>query len=480
MAVQMWFVDFSTGFPAEDAEKAWASDTVPNITWEPWLWEDKERIHLDDIVSGRWDGYITDWGRAAAAWGKPVFVRWGHEFNGDWYPWAVGKNGQDPALYVKAYRHVHDLVVSAGARNILWVWCPNAASLPPKPWNSALAAYPGDDVVDWVGLDGYDFDGNATFTSLFGRVYSDVVKAVAKPIYIGEMASGRTGEAKAAWLQDMHESLATQFPGIKGLVWFDVKKERDWRLEESAAAQKGAASIFSQPLYRSRPEAVLELAANFDHDLPAIREQAGAQFSVARSTLKAPRRVKDAAGQTDWSKAPALPVKGPSGQTGTLQVLWDEDVLTLRLTENTPQPMKNLQSGADIWNGDNLEFCISTNPNADPARGYFDTTDWQLGFTPGDGTADHPPRTWEWAKLQSEVPGAKVVARPREGGWFLEASVPWSSLGGFQPKAGLSLGFDAAVDMVGADGNRGGQWVWNGNDQFYNSPIQWGVLALTE
>jgi hypothetical protein len=48
----------------------------------------------------------------------------------------------------------------------------------------------------------------------------------------------------------------------------------------------------------------------------------------------------------------------------------------------------------------------------------------------------------------------------------------------FTPEAGMTLGFDFAVDDAGADGKRAYQWIWNGNTQFYNSPAQWGTLRL--
>src|SRR5512138_243993 len=40
----MWFTDFGHPFPAKAAENAAAAGAVPNITWEPWLWDDNERI----------------------------------------------------------------------------------------------------------------------------------------------------------------------------------------------------------------------------------------------------------------------------------------------------------------------------------------------------------------------------------------------------------------------------------------------------
>ncbi len=470
-AVVMWFTDFSTSFPAAEADRVWASGAVPNITWEPWFWNDQNKIHLADINAGRYDEYVSQWGRAAAAFGKPVMVRWGHEFNGDWYPWSIAKNGQSAAAYIKAYRRIHDLVTRAGAGNVVWVWCPNQANFPPQAWNNPLLAYPGDDVVDWVALDGYDFDGNATFAQLFSRLYGETIKSINKPLFIGETSTGRTGAAKAAWLQDMQTALVTQFPAAKGLVWFNINKERDWRLEGSPEALQGAADVFGAPMFRSRPEAIPELASIADRQYAANRTAAKTLLQVQRATLTAPR-----AG--DWSQAKPLTIQGKNGLGGTVQVAWDETGLHLLANVRDSYPMVNSQDKDGIWNGDCLEVTLSTNPAADVSRGYFEATDWQIGLTPGDQSKGLPPKTWEWSKLKSPVAGATVKAELVEGGYRLEAVIPWGTLRGFKPAAGMKLGFDVAVDDAGKTGARSGQWVWNGTDQFYNNPVQWGTLIL--
>lgn len=470
-AVVMWFTDFSTPFPTAEAEHVWASGAVPNITWEPWFWKEQDKIHLADINAGKYDQYITSWGKSAAAFGKPVMVRWGHEFNGDWYPWSVAKNGQSAKDYVRAYRRVHDLVTKAGAGNVVWVWCPNQANFPPQAWNNPALAYPGDDVVDWIALDGYDFDGNASFAQLFSRIYAETIKQFSKPLYIGEMSTGRTGAAKAEWLQDMQNSLITQFPAVKGLVWFNINKERDWRLEGSPESLRGAADVFQAPMFRSRPESVPELAAVADQQYGVNKTAAQKLLQVERASLTAPR-----AG--DWSKAKPLAIQGKNGLGGTMQVAWDDDGLHLLANVRDSYPLVNAQDKDGIWNGDCIEVVLSTNPAADLGRGYFDVTDWQVGLTPGDRAKGLPPKTWEWSKLKSPVSGTQITASPVDGGYRLEAVIPWAALHGFKPSAGMKLGFDIAVDDAGKAGTRSAQWVWNGTDQFYNNPVQWGTLIL--
>ena len=47
------------------------------------------------------------------AFGEPVALSFGHEMNGDWYPW--GTKQTTAASFVAAWRHIYDLFAKAGA-----------------------------------------------------------------------------------------------------------------------------------------------------------------------------------------------------------------------------------------------------------------------------------------------------------------------------------------------------------------------------
>ena len=104
----------------------------------------------------------------AGKWGKPLFIRWAHEMNGSWYPWAewADKNKnleRDPdentgftaAKYRTAYRNVAKMFRQY-APNAALIWCPNTGLLGGARRDVFTPFYPGDDVVDWVGLDAYE------------------------------------------------------------------------------------------------------------------------------------------------------------------------------------------------------------------------------------------------------------------------------------------------------------------------------------
>ncbi|HEY5959487.1 MAG TPA: glycosyl hydrolase [Polyangiaceae bacterium] len=215
-----WTDDWENG----DTKTDLAAGRIPLVNWEP------DGIDFNKIVSGSLDATIDARAAGAKALGKPFFLDFAAESNGD-EAWS----GNDATLYVSAYRHIHDRFVAAGATNVVWAWCPNVTDTDGTNKNT-MAYYPGDTYVDWTGVDGYNWGG--TDWQSFGDVFADIYPLLAakgKPILIGEMASSATGGDKAAWIDGIVPKLKASYPLIKGVVWFDVKKEEDWRIDSSSA-----------------------------------------------------------------------------------------------------------------------------------------------------------------------------------------------------------------------------------------------------
>ena len=149
-------------------------------------------------------------GAAAAAWGHPLFVRFAHEMNGNWYPWSEGVNGNRQGDFVRAWRHVHDIVVRAGARNVSWIWSVNRDYTGSTP---LAGLYPGDAYVDWDGVDVYNggtavaMGGWLTFSQMFDPTYKEIHTFSAKPLLINEMASAEAGGSKAGVDHDFFAAL---------------------------------------------------------------------------------------------------------------------------------------------------------------------------------------------------------------------------------------------------------------------------------
>jgi hypothetical protein len=245
-----WNDDFTSMLPGLAA-----GGRIPLVTWE--AWENSVGAPLTSIIGGTYDAMITARAQAVKAFGQKFFLRWGHEMNGNWYPWDGAHNGVNLAAtttFVSAYRHIHDLFVAAGATNALWVFCPNVDSVPGDSWNQWQNYYPGDAYVDWMGFDGYNWGTVQststwqTFPTIAGRIYSSLATK-GKPIMIPETASTELGGDKAAWIAAILPSLKSTFPGIKALVWFQMNKETDWRIDSSPKAQAAFITLANDPYF---------------------------------------------------------------------------------------------------------------------------------------------------------------------------------------------------------------------------------------
>ena len=223
--------------------------SMPLVYWEPWDYqagsprEDQPDYALAEIIDGRYDAYIAHWARGVAELGYPIGMRFAHEMNGTWYPWAEAVNGNEPGEYVQAWRHVHDIFEAEGATDVIWIWSPNV-SYEGAPDLGQL--YPGDEYVDWAGLAGYlgtpgqeDF---VPFNDVFYWSVEQIREITDKPIVITETGAPSGGSDQAEWIADMFESLPTYLDVI-GVVWFEADAGKDFRLvgqPDSEAAYREA------------------------------------------------------------------------------------------------------------------------------------------------------------------------------------------------------------------------------------------------
>ncbi|MFU8852875.1 glycoside hydrolase family 26 protein [Micromonospora sp. SL1-18] len=243
---------------------------LPMLGWEPWdygvdaaarekgtprrqidkIRSNQARYQLSRITRGDFDGYLWSWAKGIKSLGYPVAVRFAHEMNGDWYPWCEMSNGNRPGDYVKAWRHVHDVFRAVGVSNVIWVWSPNAN------WSgqtTKLATlYPGDGYVDWVGVTGYygtgAFAKYRSFDAIFNETIEEIRTFTKKPLVITETGASDSSGRKAEWIKQTFQMLPAH-KDIIGLVWFEVDKERDWRIANSPAAATAFAKAVAAPRY---------------------------------------------------------------------------------------------------------------------------------------------------------------------------------------------------------------------------------------
>ncbi len=216
---------------------------VPFIALEPWHASSKQGVSLSAIASGREDAVLKAFGGQLRALGGEALVRFGHEMNGNWYPWSGAANGKRPDAFIAAWRRVHDVVAAAAApTRIAWVWTVNAEDVPAEPWNQAQAFYPGDAFADAIGIDGYNWGGTRpgnpwkSFDEVFGAQLQRLRQTFpGKPVVIAEVGSA-PGPQRGAWMEDFFAQLAAAHADLALFLWFDVAKEADWRIGSDAAS----------------------------------------------------------------------------------------------------------------------------------------------------------------------------------------------------------------------------------------------------
>jgi hypothetical protein len=246
-------------FPLRQLQAVWDLGSVPVVTWEPWLTDFENRLHpslplraerdrggLAAIARGEYDFYVDAWAREAAAWGRPVFVRWGHEMNDPYrYPWGPQNNAS--ADYVAAWRHVVERFRRAGADNVLWVWSPHVA------YSGAAGYYPGGDVVDWVATGALNY-GTVAYWSRwwsFEEIYGSkrgVLTPYGKPVMIAEFGSLAVGGDRAAWYREALADLPTRHPEVKAVVVYGASRDAtvtqqtlDWSVTPDSATVRAVA-----------------------------------------------------------------------------------------------------------------------------------------------------------------------------------------------------------------------------------------------
>lgn len=260
------FINLFSSFSHDWDHLYWQSTNIvsegamPLISWMPVDLDNPDANILAEIALGQRDAYIDVWGAKLLAWvaqypleeQPKILLRFGHEFNGNWYPY-----GNSPVFFTAAWQHIHDRFEAAGVNQIVeWVWSANNVSV--DDFDNITVYYPGSDYVDWTSIDGYNFGSNYTWTDWesFEETYADTYLTLVnnypeKPILIAEIGSaeetdipdtswGQYGdntdatESKSGWIEDMLFQLEDSFSAVRAVAWFNTNKELGWSVTNEA------------------------------------------------------------------------------------------------------------------------------------------------------------------------------------------------------------------------------------------------------
>lgn len=249
------FQGVQAGFrpPLPALAAARAVDALPMLTWVP-------KHGLDPILRGDLDPDIRDYARAVDELGHPILLRFGQEMNLRLMEWF------GPAdRFVAAWRRIRARFDEMGAGNVIWIWCPyvhDRAAARFAPY------YPGDEVVDVVALDGYNWGRRRwwhrwrSFDAVFRDSYTELRQlAPDRPMILAEIGCAETGGDKAAWMREaLLHAIPDRYPTMEAVIWFDHHRpdHPDWRIDSSPAALATWREIVANPRYRLSGDALVE------------------------------------------------------------------------------------------------------------------------------------------------------------------------------------------------------------------------------
>jgi len=313
------FFSIFTAWPPDYGNLDWMVGEISKVRGtlvlspEPW-------VDLNSITDKQISDLALKAKQYADNYGVCTLIRFAHEMNGDWYPW-----GGQPVKYNNAFERMA-MALHATTPNAGMVWAPisysgypfgyngmdlNAYLNTSKPHGTAAdfyamdtngngvldgdddpygPYYPGDNLVDWVGLSVYHWGnyynaapGNREFTSFLSgggnwwhSFYDRFAAGKQKPLVIPETsamfchswAGDSDVSVKGGWLEQVYhadastayaQSLPNDFPWLKGVGWFDINKYEgsvdaiiDWRISEPMVLRNSYQGKLAQVVDGSR------------------------------------------------------------------------------------------------------------------------------------------------------------------------------------------------------------------------------------
>lgn len=297
-----WAMDGSTvpkEMPGNEVQQLLNNGYTPVITWEP-MFLGYSRLHpvqprLNNIINGDYNSYIDAFADKIKTYSDTVIIRFMHEFEGDWYPWSLVHNNEDPARYVTAFRKVVDRFRARGTYNVKWMWTVNSDYFPYKYFNWIVPAYPGNDYVDIVASDIYnnhyppDLPWWRSFRWQTTESYYYLTKYFPqKPLLICEIGcrerfstENQTSESKGEWFARMDKQLQTNYHQVRALLFFNAAPDQNWFVNSSPSAlQSLTDNIWYDDYYFNVPSGPLPFTVYITSPANNITFNAGSVISI--------------------------------------------------------------------------------------------------------------------------------------------------------------------------------------------------------
>lgn len=214
---------------------------IPVMSWVPDI--------ITNITSGADDAYITNVAEEVAAFQGPLMLRWFWEMNltgqtgTSWEVFQFPTNGVKPTAeqvataqtnFISAWQRIRRIFDAVGAFNVVWLWNPgggNDSAPGQKAGGYTDGFYPGDNYVDWVGVDAYNRQDDAVLDAYTTDPAYNYAQLAAhfKPMLIGETGAYYTDEVhQVEFFDTASETLQVDLPRFLGMDYFDGTGADNW------------------------------------------------------------------------------------------------------------------------------------------------------------------------------------------------------------------------------------------------------------
>lgn len=257
--VHRWYSRWDDAQPAGPLVDSVARGRTPLLSiWPKRL--DGSVVPWAAIARGDVDADIREQAAGIAALGVPVYLVLHHEAD-------LAQGWGTPAEFREAWRHYVQVFREAGVPDVRWTWVVTPGSFGSAPSTAgADAFYPGDDVVDRVGLDAYNWFGCAPGKPAAWRSLAEVVTPFRRwaeargkrPVVaeLGTAADPADPGRRAGWLTEAVTYLGA-WPGLDVASSFEGTGTCAWAVAGSPAARTAYVSAVAAPVAHARPTASL-------------------------------------------------------------------------------------------------------------------------------------------------------------------------------------------------------------------------------
>lgn len=183
----------------------------------------------------------------------PVLFRPWHEHTGSWFWW--GEKLCTPEEYKALWHLTVDSLQAKGVDNALYAYSPGAE---PQDTAQYLKRYPGDELIDVIGFDTYQFQRDSYLEGLNRSlaIIDTIGKAHGKVIAVTE--TGYEGIPDARWWTGTLLPALARYPLSYVLVWRNARE----KVTHYYAPYPGHASAEDFKAFHDRPETLFAADVN--------------------------------------------------------------------------------------------------------------------------------------------------------------------------------------------------------------------------